>query len=181
MPYSVKIGWETVALSNSGAAPPAGTIVRALGPTAGTGPVHSVQLGLRLGNSAMNPPNQTGRPVVLVDGWFNPDANFSTGPGPDNGDWGSYVDVNPKGYQIGPPPGSKPQGWEVGSNPPGLVVFGITMECQLPGSDNYRDQIFLPDNTIIPAGSFFVIRAIALTIPANIKVDFETSVTILYA
>jgi hypothetical protein len=177
---SVKIGWETISISNPGAAPPAGMIARALGPAGGEGQVHSVQIGLRLGNSAMNPPNQAGRPVVLVDGWFSPDANFSGGPGPANTDWGTYVDINPNHYQIGPPPGSSPQGWGVDASPAGLVVFGITMECQLPGSDNWRSQIFLPPDTIIPGGSYFVIRVIALTIPANIKLDFETSGTIFY-
>jgi hypothetical protein len=168
------MGWETVALSNdltSGA----GLIARAFGPTQGEGPVHSVQLGLRIGNSAANPNNQTGRVVALVYGWFSPDANFSGGP-PTNTDWGSPVDYNPHGYAIG---GSPPQGWSVG-DAAGLPVFALTMECQLPAADIYRDQIFLSSDTILPKGSFFVIRIVMLTIPAKIKIDFESQGVIFY-
>jgi hypothetical protein len=173
------MGWETLNLKSGG-------INRVVGPSGGAGPVHSVQVGLKLSNSALNSANQTGRAVALVNAWITPttptfgavtpQATQSPFLAPNNSDWGSASIVNPNGYNSS---GSGPQGWGV-NDAVGIPVFSITMECQLPAADIYRDQIFLPPNTIIPAGSFFVLHVDALTIPAGIQLDFESQGVIFY-
>jgi hypothetical protein len=169
------MGWEALNISNN-MGTTNGIVIRAFGPTVSDGPIHSVQLGLRLGNSAFNKASQTGRAVVLVHGWFTPTNDITNIP--NNKDWGSSSTFNPNGYNLGNGD-NPPQGWGV-NDAAGLMVFALTMECQLPAADLYRDQVFLPPGTIIPKGSWFSIRAVALTIPANIKLDFESQGVIFY-